>query len=403
MGKFKYEGIDANGKKVSGQVEANAEKDVRKILRTQGVRIKKIIPPSILEFDLGAWMVDKGFATSISNKELCGFTKQFSIMINAGVPILQALEILHRAEKNISLKVSIKNIAIEVGEGKTIAAAMGSQKGFDKLYCNLVKAGEAGGILDTILKKLATHMDKQEKTKAQIKSAMMYPTVVVSVGIVVIYAMMVFVVPQFTGMLKETGQEIPWVTQLVVNTSNFLGRYTPVIIPGAIVLIVALLSYIKTPTGRVVWDNFSMRLPIFGAIIIKGNLSSFSNTLATLLGAGVSLIDALQICIETVDNSVIANDLKEVKKKVTEGKTLTEPLGKIEYFPELITQMIRVGEQTGQIDDMLIRVAEVFEDEVDSLIGAMTKMIEPLIIVVLGGIIATILVAMYLPMFMSAG
>ena len=174
-------------------------------------------------------------------------------------------------------------------------------------------------------------------------------------------------------------------------------------IPGAIVLVAVLVSYIKTPAGKIIWDNFSMRMPVFGGIIIKGNLSSFANTLATLLSAGVSLIDALDICIETIDNSVIALDLKEVKKKVTEGKTLTEPLSKILYFPEIVTQMIRVGEQTGQIDEMLSRVAEVFEDEVDNLVTSMTKMIEPLIIVVLGGIIATILVAMYLPIFMSAG
>lgn len=403
MGIYKYEGVDTNGKKIIGQVDATSEKDVRKILRAQSIRVKKIVPPTILEFDLGAWLVEKGFAKSVSNKELCTFTKQLSIMISAGVPILQAMEILHRSEKNPTLKLSIKKIASDVGEGKTIAEAMAAQKGFDKLYCNLVRAGEAGGILDQILKKLAVHMDKQEKTKAQIKSAMMYPSVVVSVGVVVIWAMMVFVVPQFTGMLKESGQEVPWITQFVIDTSNFMGTYTPIMVPGAIIGIVMFLSYIKTPTGKIMWDNFSMRIPLFGGIIIKGNLSSFSNTLSTLLSAGVSLIDALDICIETVDSSVIAQDLREVKKKVTEGKTLTEPLSKIAYFPELVTQMIRVGEQTGQIDEMLARVAEVFEEEVDNLVTGMTKMIEPLIIVVLGGIIATILVAMYLPMFMSAG
>ena len=403
MGMYKYEGVDVNGKKVIGQIDATSEKEVRKLMRAQSVRVKKIIPPSILEFDLSAWMVEKGLATAVSNKELCTFTKQLSVMISAGVPILQSMEILYRSERNPTLKMSIKKIATDVGEGKTIAEAMSSQKGFDKLYCNLVRAGEAGGILDQILKKLAVHMDKQEKTKAQIKSAMMYPTVVVAVGIVVIWAMMVFVVPQFTGMLKESNQEIPWITQFVIDVSDFMGTYTPIMVPAAIVLVAMLVSYIKTPAGKIVWDNFSMRMPVFGGIIIKGNLSSFANTLATLLSAGVSLIDALDICIETIDSSVIAQDLKEVKKKVTEGKTLTEPLSKIPYFPELVTQMIRVGEQTGQIDDMLARVAEVFEEEVDSLVTGMTKMIEPIIIVVLGGIIATILVAMYLPMFMSAG
>jgi type IV pilus assembly protein PilC len=403
MGIFKYEGVDAQNKKILGQIDAASERDVRKMLRSQNIRVKKIIAPTILEFDLGMWMVEKGLAQAVSQKQLGTFTKQLSIMISAGVPILQGLEILYRSEKNPSLKAAIKKISTDVGEGKTIADAMSSQKCFDNLYCNLVKAGEAGGILDTILKKLSVHMEKQEKTKAQIKSAMMYPSIVVLVGTGVIWGMMVFVVPQFVGMLKETGQELPLITQIVIDTSDFMGKYTPILIPGLIVLAMVLKSYIKTPTGKIAWDNFSMNLPVFGGIIVKGNLCSFANTLATLLGAGVSLIDALDICIETLDNSVIAQDLKEVKKKIIEGKTLTEPLSKITYFPELVTQMIRVGEQTGQIDQMLTKVAEVFEDEVDTLINGMTKMIEPLIIVVLGSIVAAILVAMYLPMFMSAG
>lgn len=403
MATYRYEAVDGNGKKVLGQVEASSEKDVRRALRLQGLRSKKIIAPTILEFDFGQWMVEKGFAKAVGAKELANFTKQLSVMISAGVPILQSLEILYRSEKNPTLKQSIKKIAADVGEGKTIAEAMETQKGFDKLYCNLVKAGEAGGILDTILKKLAIHMEKQEKTKRQIKSAMTYPAIVCFVGVGVIWAMMVFVVPQFTGMLKENGQEIPWITQFVIDTSDFFGKYTPIMVPGFIVAVSAFLSYIKTPTGKIFWDNTSMRFPIFGKIIIKGNLSSFSNTLSTLLGAGVSLIDALDICIETLDNGVIARDITDVKKKVIEGKTLTEPLSKITYFPELVTQMIRVGEQTGQIDQMLARVAEVFEEEVDTLVTGMTKLIEPIIIVVLGGIVAVILVAMYLPMFMSAG
>ncbi len=403
MAKYKYEGTDKENKPVEGAVEASNEKEAKKLLRVQGIKVKKIIPPTLLEFDIGEWMVDKGFASAISQQDLGMFTKQLGIMISAGVPILQALEILHRSTKSPTLKIAIKRIATDVGEGKTIAEAMAAQKGFDKLYCNLVKAGEAGGILDQILKKLTVHMEKQQKTKAQIKSAMMYPTIVVMVGVGVVWAMMIFVVPQFTGMLKESGKEIPWITQMVIDMSDFFGKYTGIMVPGAIVGLVSFSSYIKTPAGKIFWDNLTMRLPMFGGIVIKGNLSSFSNTLATLLNAGVSLIDALDICIETLDNGVIAKDIREVKKKVMEGKTLTEPLQKIEYFPELVCQMIRVGEQTGQIDQMLTRVAEVFEDEVDSLIGTATKMIEPIIIVVLGGVIATILVAMYLPMFMSAG
>ncbi len=403
MAIWKYEGVDKSGKKITGQINAADEREARKLLRVQNIRIKTLIPPSLLEFDLGQWMVDKGFAKSFGNKELTTFTKQLSIMIAAGVPLLQSLEILYRSEKNPSLKAAVKQIAQDVGEGKTIAEAMTNQKGFDKLYCNLVKAGEAGGILDSILKKLATQMEKIERTKSQIKSAMMYPIIVSMVGAGVIWGMMVFVVPQFVGMLKETGQELPFITQFVIDVSNFLGKYSLVMVPAAFVGLAVLANYIKTPNGKIAWDNFSMRMPLFGQVVIKGNLSAFASTLATLLNAGVSLIDALEVTIETLDNSVISKDLKEVRKKVMEGKTLTEPLQKIEYFPELVTQMIRVGEQTGQVDQMLQRVADVFEDEVNELIGGLTKLMEPIIIVVLGGIIATILVAMYLPMFMSAG
>lgn len=403
MGIFKYDARDPAGKRVMGQVEANSLREVRKFLRIQGLKAQKITAPSILEFDFGKWMIEKGFGSEVKPKELSIFTKQLATMIGAGVPILQALEILYRSEKNPSFRYSIKKIATEVGEGKTIAEAMEGQKCFTKLYCNLVKAGEAGGILEQILKSLALHMEKHEKTKAQIKSAMTYPGIVTFVGIGVIWLLMVFVVPQFTGMLKESNQEIPWITQAVINTSDFFGKYSIIMVPAFFVGVMSFLSYIKTPVGKIMWDNVSMRFPIFGLVIIKGNLSSFTSTLATLLTAGVSLVEALEICIETVDNVVIAKDLKDVKKKIVEGKTLTEPLSKIEYFPELVTQMIRVGEQTGRIDQMLARVAEVFEEEVDMLVAGMTKMIEPIIIIVLGSIVAAILVAMYLPMFMSAG
>ena len=403
MANWRYEGLNKDGKRVTGTVSATSEKEVRRILRNDKIRARKIIPPSILEFDLGDWMVEKGFAAPFGAKELANFTKQLSIMISAGVPILQALEIIFKSEKQPTLKKSVKNIARDVGEGQTIAEAMEKQKGFNKLYCSLVKAGETGGILDEILSKLTVHLEKQERTKAQVKSAMMYPFIVTLVGVGVIWGMMVFVVPQFVGMLEDTGQEPPWITQMVIDTSDFLGMHSMKMVGGLFVIGVILNSWIKTPTGKIVFDKLTMKMPIFGMIIIKGNLSTFSRTLATMLAAGVSLIDSLDICIETIDNGVIASDVKVIRKEVVQGKTLTEPLMKIDYFPDMVSQMIKVGEQTGQIDQMLEKVSDVFEDEVNELVGGMTKMIEPIIIVVLGGIIACILVAMYLPMFMSAG
>jgi len=403
MANWKYVGLNKDGKRVSGSVMATSEKEVRRILRNEKIRARKITPPSILEFDLGDWMVEKGFAAPFGPKELTNFTKQLAIMINAGVPILQALEIIYKSEKHPVLKKSVKNVARDVGEGQSIAEAMEKQKGFDKLYCSLVKAGEAGGILDIILNKLSVHMDKQEKTKAQIKSAMMYPFIVSMIGAGVIWGMMVFVVPQFVGMLEDTGQDPPAITQFVIDASDFLGAYSVKMLGIFFVLGVFLKSFIGTPSGKITFDKLMMKMPIFGLIIIKGNLSTFSRTLATMLGAGVSLIDSLDICVETIDNGVIAEDVKVIKKEVVQGKTLTEPLMQIDYFPDMVSQMIKVGEQTGQIDQMLEKVADVFEDEVNTLVGGMTKLIEPIIIVVLGSIIAGILVAMYLPMFMSAG
>ncbi len=403
MGNWRYEAISKDGRREAGTVQAGTAKEVRRILRGKGLRPKRVIPPSLLEFDIGEWMVEKGLSKPFGPQELMRFTKQLAIMVNAGVPIIQSLEILYKQQKHPVLKRAIKRIGADVGEGKTIAEAMREQKGFDKLYCNLVKAGEAGGILDTILNKLSVHLEKQEKIKAQIKSAMTYPVIVTLIGFLVIWGMMVFVVPQFVSMLTDTGQAIPAITQFVIDTSDFLGAWSMYMVPGFIVSGAAISSFVKTPSGKLIYDNLFMRVPIFGEIIIKGNLAAFSRTLSTMLGSGVSLVDALDICIETIDNGVIGKDLTEVRKKIIEGKSLTEPLEKIEYFPDMVCQMVRVGEQTGQIDNMLDKVSEVFEDEVNALIDTMTKMVEPLIIVVLGGMIATILVAMYLPMFMSAG
>jgi type IV pilus assembly protein PilC len=339
---------------------------------------------------------------SKSNKWVSIF-KLFSPKVGAGVPILQSLEILYKQQKNPMLKNSIKQIASMVGSGKTLAEAMNSQKGFNKLYCNLIKAGEAGGILDMILQKLCEFLERQEKIKSQIKSAMVYPSVVVLVGIGVIYGMLVFVVPQFTDMLKDTGQEVPAITQFVVGASDFISEYSAIGVPAFFIFLAVLMQFIKTPTGKPMYDKFAMSMPLFGPIVIKGNLASFSRTLGTMLSAGVSLIDSMDICIETIDNTIISQDLVLVKKSVVEGKTLAEPISQIVYFPVMVSQMIRVGEQTGGIDSMLEKVSAVFEEEVNESIDNMTKLIEPIILVVLGGIVAVILLAMYMPIFMAAG
>ena len=403
MAKYKYIGFTGDGRKVENSIEAETVRDAKKILRRQNIRATKIIEPSFFEADLGQFLVDKGLARPFGRVELMRFTRQLAILINAGVPILECMEILHKQEQNMVLKRVVKNISMQIEEGKTLFDAMSQQQGFDKLYCALVKAGESAGILDSILNKLAEFLEKAEKLKKQVKSALTYPVIVVFVGVLVVFGLMTFVVPQFVGILKESNQEIPWVTQTVIDISNFFQNYTLLLIAGMVAATMIFVNFIKTREGKHAWDRFTMKAPLFGMLVIKGNLGSFTRTLATMLSAGVPIIDSLEICIETLDNTQIAKDLTRVRKAVIEGKSITDPLSRITYFPPLVTQMIKVGESTGNLDQMLVKVADVFEDEVEELVGNLTKLIEPIILVVLGGIIGFVLIAMYLPIFMSAG
>ncbi len=403
MPKFRYAGFTGDGKKVESTVDADSVKDAKKMLRRQNIRVTRITAPSIFEVDLGEFLVEKGLARPFGRAELMRFTRQLAILINAGVPILECMEILQKQEQNLVLKKVVKNITLQIEEGKSLYDAMSQQQGFDKLYCALVKAGEAAGILDTILVKLAEFLEKAEKLRKQVKSALTYPAIVVFVGIGVIFGLMTFVVPMFVDILKESGQKIPFVTQLVMDISQFFQDYTLLLIAGLIAGFVLFVNFIKTVEGKAQWDRLTMRAPLFGLLIIKGNLGAFTRTLATMLAAGVPIIDSLEICIDTLDNTQIAKDLRKVRQAVIEGKSITEPLERITYFPPLVTQMIKVGEATGNLDQMLIKVADVFQEEVEELVGNLTKLIEPIILVVLGGIIAVVLVAMYLPIFMSAG
>jgi type IV pilus assembly protein PilC len=403
MPKYKYFGFASDGKKIESFIEAETIRDAKKLLRRQNIRAFKIQPPAFFDADIGELLVEKGFLKPFGRAELMRFTRQLSILINAGVPILECLEILQKQEQNISLKRVIKSITMQVEEGKSLNDSMSQQQGFDKLYCALVKAGEAAGILDSILVKLAEFLEKAEKLKKQVKSALTYPAIVVFVGIIVIFGLMTFVVPQFVDILKESNQKIPWVTQVVMDVSDFFINYTLFLIALVIAGTMLFLNYIKTEQGKQEWDRFTMSAPLFGMLVIKGNLSSFTRTLATMLSAGVPIIDSLEICIDTLDNTQIAKDLTKVRKAVIEGKSITEPLARISYFPPLITQMIKVGESTGNLDQMLLKVADVFEEEVEELVANLTKLVEPIILVVLGGIIGFVLVAMYLPIFLSAG
>ena len=403
QGVFKYQGVNADGKKVEGEIEGKDVSHVKRLLRRQGIKAKKVTAPSPLDIDLGLWMVEKGLAKPFGMLELNRFTKQLAILIDAGVPILDSLQILAKQEKNPSLRKSIKGIIDGIGSGKSLNEAMSGQNGFDKLYTALVRAGESAGILDSILNKLSEFMEKQQAIKKKVKKALTYPTVVVAIGLVVTWGLMVFVVPQFVDILESGGQEVPAVTQFVIDVSDFFQDYTLLMLPVGFVLFILFINYIKTKKGKVNWDRFTMKAPLFGNLIIKGGLSGFTRTLSTMLGAGIPLIEALDICIATLDNTQMAKDMRVVKEAVVKGKSITEPLKRIKYFPPLVNQMVRVGESTGNLDDMLLKVADVFEEETNDVIEQITAMIEPIILVGLGGMIGTVLIAMYLPIFLSAG
>ena len=403
MSKWKWEGMDSDGRRISGVIDANSEKDARISLRNRNIRVRKLTPPSLLDIDLAQWMAEKGLAGSFGQQELMVFTKQLAIMVGASVSLLESLDIIHKTATNPALKAAVRRIATDVKGGKTFSESLAAQRGFDKLYCNLVKVGETGGILESILIKLAEHMENAEKIKSQIKSALIYPTVITCAGVGVVWGMMTFVVPQFVGMLTDTGQELPLITKIVIAISDFCGKYMLLMFVILFVGIVLIKNYIKTKAGKFAYDKFTMNLPLFGQIVVKGNLTSFCRTLSVLLSSGIPLLEALDVCVNTISNHILVHDLKQVRKGVEKGKNLTECVVKIQYFPDMVSQMIRVGEQTGQLDGMLEKVAKVFENELDILINTLTKMIEPIVILVLGLVVAAILAAMYLPMFMAAG
>ncbi|MCB9094613.1 MAG: type II secretion system F family protein [Halobacteriovoraceae bacterium] len=403
MGAYKYEGFNRDGKKVTGAIEAQDLNDARRLLRRGGIRATKVQKPSILEVDLGAFLSEKTGMKQFSDKDVARFTKQLSTLIDAGVPIMQSLEILYKQEKNPGLRKALMRIARNVGDGKSLFEALEVEKGFEKLYCHLVRAGEVAGILNEILEKLAVFLEKRIALKKKVKSALTYPSIVVAVGITVITGLMAFVVPQFVDMIKESGQEIPGVTLFVMNVSAFFENNLLYIIGTIIFSAIGFMYGVRTENGKKIFDKAILKVPLIGQVVIKGSLSSFSQTLSTMLGSGISIVDALDICADTIDNTYIARDLKKVRMSVIKGKNLAEPLKRITYFPPLIAQMIHVGESTGALDDMLKKVSNVFEIEVEGSVQNMTQLIEPIILVGLGGMIGTVLIAMYLPIFMSAG
>ena len=340
------------------------------------------------------------FTRGISQKRVALFTRQFSVMLDAGLPLVQCLEILGEQEENPVFAKAIDTVRTDVESGSSLAEAMRKQpKAFDELYVNMIAAGESGGILDIILQRLATYIEKVVKLKNQVKSALIYPTAIIVVAIAVVWIILWKVIPVFDQLLSSVGGEMPMITAVVIKASNFIGRYTFWVVLLLGLGAFALNRYHKTHRGKRVIDGLLLKIPIIGELLRKIAVARFCQTLATLTSSGVPILDGLDITARTAGNAIIEDAIQAVRKSVEEGKTISEPLGETKVFPPMVVQMINVGEQTGALDQMLQKIAEFYEEEVDTAVAGLTKLIEPLLIVFLGIVIGVIVTAMYLPLY----
>ncbi|GMU64222.1 MAG: fimbrial assembly protein PilC [Acidobacteriota bacterium] len=340
------------------------------------------------------------FPRGVSSKRVAIFTRQFSVMLDAGLPLVQCLEILGEQEEDRTFRDIIQAVRTDVESGASLADAMKKHpKAFNNLYVSMIQAGEAGGILDVILQRLALYIEKVVRLQSQVKSALVYPVSVLLIAAGVVYIILWKVIPVFSQLFAGLGGELPWLTQIVVDASNFVGRFGWLVIIAMIGLYFAIRQYHKTHGGRRIIDGLLLKIPIIGMLLRKIAVARFCRTLATLTSSGVPILDGLEITARTSGNAIIEDAIMAVRKAVEEGKTLSGPLADTKVFPPMVVQMINVGEQTGALDQMLSKIADFYEEEVDTAVAGLMKLIEPLMIVILGSIIGTIVTAMYLPMY----
>lgn len=394
MGIYQWSGKTPKGLIESGEITASTKEDVIAILGK-----RRIVPTLITEkpkkgraFRLGG---------KIKDKDIVVFTRQFSTMINAGLPLVQALEILSTQVENKKFGSIIAQIKTDVESGLTYADALKKHpRVFSELYVNMVAAGEAGGVLDTILNRLAAYIEKAMKLKKKVKGAMVYPAVVTSVAVLVIVIIMLFVVPTFSKMFTQLGGTLPLPTRMVIGLSNFIagigGLITLIAIIAAIVFIV---QFRKSEKGKKITDSILLKLPIFGTLLKKVAVAKFTRTLGTLVSSGVPILDCLEITAKTSGNKVVEYSIFDVRKEVVGGKTLSDPIKKAKVFPPMVTHMVAVGESTGALDAMLSKIADFYDDEVDAAVSNLTAMMEPVLMIFLGTTVGFIVIAMYLPIF----
>jgi type IV pilus assembly protein PilC len=398
MPTFQWEGKTRDGVMKKGLVVADNDEAALSQLRSQNIMPTKVKAKAR---DLSEFI--PFLKKKVGAKGVVVFTRQFATMIDAGLPLVQCLEILGSQEPNATFKKILGMVKADVESGSTFSDALAKHPGtFDRLYTNLVAAGEVGGILDTILNRLAAYMEKAEALKRKVKGAMVYPISVVVVAVGVVVLMLLKVIPVFEKMFTDFGGTLPGPTQMVIDASHFLQAYFVHGVVGTILLAIGLRWVYGTERGRLFFDSLFLKLPVMGEVLRKVAVARFSRTLGTMLTSGVPILDALEIVARTAGNVVIERAILSTKASIAEGKTIAEPLGQSKVFPPMVVQMVGVGEHTGNMDSMLGKIADFYDEEVDAAVEAMTALLEPALMVVLGGTIGALLIAMYLPIFKIA-
>ena len=396
---FQWEGKNRSDQVQKGELEAQSEEAVKASLARMKITPTKIKKKPKDLFENVAFL-----QPAVKEKDIILFCRQFSTMIDAGLPIIQCLDILYSQQENKTFKGMIKEIKESVESGATLADSLKRYpKQFDDLFVNMISAGEAGGILDTILRRLSGYMEKAAKLKGQVKGAMTYPVVTMIIAVIVVAVILVFVIPVFQQMFADFGGALPGPTQIVINASEFVKSKILYIIIGVALFIYALKKYYKTPKGRLTIDALMLKLPVFGVLLRKVAVSKFTRTMGTMLSSGVAILEALDIVAKTAGNTIIERAIYKVRTGISEGRTMADPLLESQVFPSMVCQMISVGESTGALDSMLGKIADFYDEEVDQAVENLTSLIEPFMLVFLGVVIGGLVIAMYLPVFKMAG
>lgn len=393
MPNFAWKGRSASGQIREGAMVATSKMEVITNLRRQ-----RIMPTSVIE--KGKEVALPKLRGGVSQKELAVFTRQLSFMIDAGLPLNQCFEILGSQQENKTFQKVLFQVRQDIEAGSSLTDALRQHpKVFDTLYCNMISAGEAGGILDTVLQRLSVQIEKAVKLKRAVKSAMVYPIAVIAIAIIVVIVILWKVIPTFAALFEGLGAQLPLPTRITIAFSEFLGNYILYILGALIIIFFAIRYYYGTYRGRRVIDKLILKVPVLGMIMRKISIARFCRTLGTLISSGVPILDAMEITAKTSGNAIIEDGILGARKSVEEGKTIAAPLRETNLFPGMVIHMISVGEQTGELDAMVSKVADFYEDEVDAAIANLLSLLEPIMIVFLGATIGGIVISMYMPMF----